>query len=383
MSESDLRIGVAREILERRELRNWEEVAKLGPEVRIVSPCMPAEYESSSVLPVTTVRSAASIARSGTARRLVRAAHGIAAVNRYAGLERALSECDVLSVMETHGSLAAQVAELGTRSRRPVIVHVYENIAFLHEEIETVRSYKDTVRGSATLFIAVSPEARDALISEGVDPATIVVVPFGIDTAGYQMAQRDPSLRRAWGVDDDTVIFLYLGRYLREKGLAQLLLAFADVCRDVSAHLVLAGKGPEEPKLLRMIDRLGLSRYVSLQPWLPSESVPTALKSADVFVLPSLSAPYWLEQLGYVLLEAMAAGMPIAAASTGSIPWVVGDAAQLFDPFNIVAVAESLRILALDSGRRATLVSAATERSAQFDVRVIAEQIVGEVRRVC
>jgi glycosyltransferase involved in cell wall biosynthesis len=132
-----------------------------------------------------------------------------------------------------------------------------------------------------------------------------------------------------------------------------------------------------------MIDRLGLSRSVSLQHWLPSDCVPTALKSADVFVLPSLSAPYWLEQLGYVLLEAMAAGMPIAAAATGSIPWVVGDAAQLFDPFDTTSVTESLVKLALDVDTRVALASASTDRAARFDVRVVAEQIVGEVRRVC
>jgi glycosyltransferase involved in cell wall biosynthesis len=46
----------------------------------------------------------------------------------------------------------------------------------------------------------------------------------------------------------------------------------------------------------------------------------------DVLVLPSRTTPAWAEQLGRVLLEAMAHGRPVIGAASGEIPWVLAEA---------------------------------------------------------
>jgi glycosyltransferase involved in cell wall biosynthesis len=104
---------------------------------------------------------------------------------------------------------------------------------------------------------------------------------------------------------------------------------------------------------------------------------------ADIAVVPSLPAPYWQEQFGMVLAEAMSSGVPVIATRSGSIPEVVGDAALLVTPYDVEELATALRDLAADLARRADLAARGRGRAEDiYAVDVVAAQLAAAYRRV-
>ena len=89
--------------------------------------------------------------------------------------------------------------------------------------------------------------------------------------------------------------------------------------------MLLVGAGPERERLLRYAAELGLGDRVEIRA-VPYAEMPAVFAAASCVVLGSLSIPLWEEQFGMVLAEAMAAGAPILASSSGAIPEVVGRA---------------------------------------------------------
>jgi glycosyltransferase involved in cell wall biosynthesis len=83
--------------------------------------------------------------------------------------------------------------------------------------------------------------------------------------------------------------------------------------------------------------------------------------AADLFVYPSL-----YETFGLPPLEAMAAGCPVVAANSSSIPEVVGDAAELVEPLDVAAIALGMAHVLMDPSRRSELVRRGRSRAAEF-----------------
>jgi glycosyltransferase involved in cell wall biosynthesis len=160
-------------------------------------------------------------------------------------------------------------------------------------------------------FVAMTPFQRDLLIRIGVQPEKIYVKPhFSADVG----TRSEPPSR------SDTVVFV--GRLGREKGIAGLIDAWREVApRNLT--LVVVGDGP-----LRAALEASKPPGVQFVGWLSRSSVLERLLSARALLFPSV----WYETFGMVLIEAMAAGLPIVASSVGGVPWVVSDERQLVPP---------------------------------------------------
>ncbi|GAB4486964.1 MAG: hypothetical protein OHK006_15450 [Thermodesulfovibrionales bacterium] len=105
---------------------------------------------------------------------------------------------------------------------------------------------------------------------------------------------------------EDVPLIVAVGRLSREKGLDWLLKAFARVTRDLSARLVILGRGEEEQELRTMAAELGLRDAVDFPGH--QENPYKFMGKADVFVLPSL-----YEGFPVALVEAMACGVPVVS----------------------------------------------------------------------
>lgn len=111
------------------------------------------------------------------------------------------------------------------------------------------------------------------------------------------------------GAADGEPIVLYAGRLAVEKGLDVLLHAWRTVQDRTDAQLVLVGSGPEEPHLRAQAGRLGL-RGVRWVPFVQPVELAAWYRLAGLAVLPSRSEPW-----GFVINEAMAAGLPVVATN--------------------------------------------------------------------
>jgi glycosyltransferase involved in cell wall biosynthesis len=100
---------------------------------------------------------------------------------------------------------------------------------------------------------------------------------------------------------------------------------------------------------------------IELTGWVDDEALARLYTRASIFAFPSRD-----EGFGIPVLEAMAAGVPVLASNTSSLPEVCGDAAVLVDPGNVDAIADGLAGLIADEARRAHLVEQGRRRAALF-----------------
>ncbi|KUK36114.1 MAG: 1,2-diacylglycerol 3-alpha-glucosyltransferase [Thermacetogenium sp.] len=167
------------------------------------------------------------------------------------------------------------------------------------------------------LVITPTGVIREMLFGYGVQKP-VVAIPTGIYPERFRDGDPD-FLNKNFGVPPDKRVLLFVGRIGKEKNLAFLMRAFALVSRQVDdAVLVLVGSGPEEAALRRMAYTLGVGDRVVFTGRLPPEVVAGAYAGAYLFAFPSVT-----ETQGLVLVEAMAAGLPVVAqAAFGSLAMV-------------------------------------------------------------
>jgi starch synthase len=267
------------------------------------------------------------------------------------------------------------------KTKIPTIVTEWENIPFNAENL-TYAKMKTYSREHAAHFVAITEKAKKALVTEGVSPDRISVVPAGIDCQRFKPAARDAELIEQFGIQEDTLNILFVGRLVPEKGIFDLLNAFSMLRQNFrNVLLMVVGSGP--PRTKRQINRLLLNlktvrARIKFLGGIKYSLMPKIYNSADIFCLPSVTTKSWEEQFGYSLVEAMACGKPIVSTSTGSIPEVVKDGATgiLVNPHDPHALKEALEELVLNERKRQTFGNNGRQWVLQkFEANKIAKQL--------
>jgi L-malate glycosyltransferase len=174
----------------------------------------------------------------------------------------------------------------------------------------------------------------------------------------------------------------YIGRLVVEKGVLHLLQAMAGLKTEWT--LVLVGRGPAQPELLRQAVDIGIDDHLRWIDTVDHGDVPRYLNAMDALVLPSLTTPRWKEQFGHVLIEAMSCGVPVVGSSSGAIPEVVGDAGLIYPEGQIDALRARLQQLSEDPALRSSLArSGRTRVLAHFTNQRVAERTTAFWREVC
>lgn len=169
-----------------------------------------------------------------------------------------------------------------------------------------------------------------------------------------------------------------VGRLTPWKGFDALI----DVMRDLptDARLIIIGDGPEKNKLADLIVRLGLGNRVEMTGSLPRAEVLRRMAEADVFVLNS-----GYEGFSHVLVEAMAAGVPVVASDRGGNPEIVRDGENgLLVPYNDRAALRVAvgRILA-DGQLAARLVESGKRTTSQFTEERMIQETMNTLASLC
>ncbi len=168
---------------------------------------------------------------------------------------------------------------------------------------------------------------------------------------------------------DEPLRILFIGQAVERKGLPVLLRAFEALREQIPATLTLVGASSAEiaPMLL---DDHGVRALGKVS----EEQKNEELRRAEVLCAPSLRG----ESFGMVLTEAFAASTPVVASDIPGYRDVARDGRDslLVPPGDALALAEALRALALDPGRRASMAAAARERAERFSWAHVAEEIV-------
>jgi glycosyltransferase involved in cell wall biosynthesis len=164
-----------------------------------------------------------------------------------------------------------------------------------------VAAYLRRFHNRASCTFVPTRQLRARLEDEGY--RDLLVVARGVDTTLYTPARRSTQLRVSWGVQDDALVVMYVGRIAPEKNLPLVLAAFERIkSRLPSSRLVVVGDGPLRSDLLQRHSEhifAGVRR---------GEDLAAHYASGDLFLFPSVT-----ETFGNVTVEAMASGLAVVA----------------------------------------------------------------------
>lgn len=272
----------------------------------------------------------------------------------YPGLGRllTLTQPDVFHFDEEPYNLATfHAALLARRAGIPFVCFTWQN---LHRRYPLPFSlFEQAVYRLTAHAIAGNRAALAVLRAKGYQGPVSVIPQFGVDPAIFSPAPTPPPADRPLTIG-------YAGRFVPEKGLMVLLEALRGL--PGAWRLLARGSGPQRETLAARAAELGLAERVVFQPPLPSTEMASFYHQLDLFVLPSLSRPNWMEQFGRVLIEAMACGVVPIGSNSGEIPHVIGDAGLVVTEGDPDALCAAIVQLAADPARRAVLAARGRQR---------------------
>ena len=189
----------------------------------------------------------------------------------------------------------------------------------------------------AARVVAVSRALADEARALGVEGDRLSIVMNGVDADLFRPRDR-AAARRELGLPLDSRIALYVGNLKETKGVLDLAAAFERVAiAHPSVHLAVVGGGEARAALDALASRW--PRRVTLAGPRPLAEIPTWMAACDVLTLPS-----WAEGTPNVVLEALASGRRVVAASVGGIPDLITGAAlgELVPARDVGALATAL-----------------------------------------
>jgi len=305
------------------------------------------------------------------------------------GLEDQLAGKDLVFSADITYQFSAQAVQAKKLYGCKVVCLEWENIPFNYEEYEAVRNIKETVRGHADHYIAVTERAKEALMLEGIPSEMIDVVPMGIDLKRFRPREEDVLRdRECIGIKKEEIVVLFIGRMVGEKGVYDFVHAAARDLSDRSlkklpVRFLMVGKGAEFYSVQARAMALGISNRFTFIEKYPYQEMHKLHNLADIFVLPSISTKTWQEQFGMVLIESMACGKPVVSTYSGSIPEVVGDAGILVQSNDHISLCNAIKKLISDAELRESIgKKALTRAETEFDSEKIAEKVMGVFEKV-
>jgi len=162
----------------------------------------------------------------------------------------------------------------------------------------------------ADRVVALCRRSVDEARADGFSDTTIVVIPNGVDAERFTPAHRCPAAPRR---------ILYAGRLAEEKRLDVLIDAFSSLkCVHTDLVLDIFGSGPLHESLRNKAHMLGLAASVRFHGTVPD--IERCFDRACILVQPSLA-----EGMSNIILEAMAAGLPVVATRTGAAEDIIQD----------------------------------------------------------
>jgi len=188
-----------------------------------------------------------------------------------------------------------------------------------------------------------------------------IVIPNGVDTSRFSRLSKKAA-RAELNIKEGEQVVIFVGSLISVKGVEYLVEAKNTAIQHFpEARLLLVGDGEGRQKLEALVTKLNLEKGVSFVGKVAYERVPGYLVASDLFVLPSLS-----EGFPNVVLEAMAAGLPVVTTNVRGLPEIVKDGENGFvvEPQNPRQLVEKIALL-LDNNELRQKISANNKRKAE------------------
>ncbi|MBD1839533.1 glycosyltransferase family 1 protein [Coleofasciculus sp. FACHB-64] len=245
-------------------------------------------------------------------------------------------------------------------------IHTYHSLgAVKYKSVSTIPLIATTrleverkVLETAERIVATSPQEKEHMRSLVSTKGNIDIIPCGTDIRKFGSVTREAA-REKLGIDADTNVVFYVGRFDRRKGIETLVRAVgkSQMRQQGNLKLFIGGgsrpgqsDGIERDRIEKIVGELGLQDITSFPGRLGDDTLPAYYAAADVCVVPSHYEPF-----GLVAIEAMASGTPVVASDVGGLQFTVvpEETGLLAPPKDAVAFAAAIdRILANPEWRK-------------------------------
>lgn len=265
---------------------------------------------------------------------------------------------------------------LGYRGNLVATVHDLIHLRFPPSRIAYfyARTMLGAVCRKTKIIIASSFNTKKDLIElVGADENKIRVIYPGVpDRFSKTITASSSSCDQKKGEQREEIFdyILYVGNIKPTKNIKTLMEAFRSAKKRINdLHLILVGKN-FMPEYTKQFDENSQIQFLGE---ISHEKLTKIYRQAKLFVFPSL-----YEGFGFPPLEAMVSGVPVISSNAASLPEVVGNAAELFDPNNIEELANLICGLWEDKGKRDLLRLRGFEQVKKFSL----EKCVDETAKV-
>jgi len=276
----------------------------------------------------------------------------------YPGLDKYVRQIqpDILHIEEEHYSLVTfQAIRLAKKYNIKCLFvtnqNIYKKYPFPFSWIEQYNLE------NANYAIAGSNEIRKVLVRKGFDNKRISMIQLGADTKMFHKME-STELRSKLQLEFFTIG--YLGRFVKEKGVMDLLDAVSLIDNDF--NLLLVGSGKLRQKIKEEGKRLGILKKIKIVDSVSSSQVPSYLNCMDCLVLPSRTTRKWKEQFGRVLTEAMSCEVPVIGSGSGEIPNVIDDCGLIFREGDVDDLSTKIKLLINNKDLRIELAKKSRQR---------------------
>jgi len=267
-----------------------------------------------------------------------------------------------------------------------MIVTVYDMISFI------ARWYKPISRSRVQSLIKISVQKAQKIITGSenskrdiisilkLPEEKVKVIYIGIDDEFRPINDKGKvnSVKIKYGIDKGFI--LHVGSLQARKNIPRLIEAYSNLTTEILSRyqlVITGGKSWKSEEIFTKVKQLNLENSIIFTDFVDSKDLPLLMNASTLLVFPSL-----YEGFGIPPLEAMACGTPVVASNTSSIPEVVGDAALLFDPYNIKEMTKAINRALTDVKLRNKLRKSGFERIKQFSWEKAARETLKIYKKV-
>lgn len=226
---------------------------------------------------------------------------------------------------------------------------------------------------SVDCFVAVTYETKKFMQKVyGIPSERIVVIPLGVDTSRFYY---DPSaredIRRRYHIPENSVVFIYAGKVIPEKGVHLLVKAGINLCKKKEnvMFLIIGGKNEQYfYSLLKTIKQAGMDNRFIFIDAVPNSELYKYYSAADVGV--------WPLQCSISMLEATSCGLPIIISDkSGALERISKGNGVVYKEGDVTDLEKKMSLL-LDEVLRNSMRQRAYEYAKEIDWKIIAQQFL-------
>jgi len=251
---------------------------------------------------------------------------------------------------------------------------------FKRSDLEQLTAWtKYSVKKASHIFAISEATKKDIIKYYRVDENKVTVTYPGIDIAKLKVNKENQAVKDKYSIKDDYLIFI--GTLQPRKNLVRLIRSFSTISkRHPQLSLVIVGKkGWLYKEIFQTVKELELTKKVIFTGFVPDEELPTLLKGAEAYVLPSL-----YEGFGIPVVEAMELGIPVVVSRISSLPELVGEAGvYIEEPTSNKSISQALlKVIKLTDKQRKELIIKGKIQAKKFSWNECGEKTLEILRKI-